>query len=208
MKFIVLGATGGIGREIVRQALDRGHNVTAFVRSPDALKPFAGRITLLQGDLLSSAELAHAAGGHDAVLSAFGFRVPHPKSDWNLLHRFGLALSDAMLRDGTRRAVIVSTAFLFKDSIVPPANLVGRLFFRDIVEDAAEMESIVQKSGLDWTIVRPPRLTDKPKRDKYRVREGHLPGFGFTIARADVAAFMIWTAENHAFSQKIVGISN
>lgn len=208
MKIVVLGATGGIGREIVRQALDRSHEVTAFVRSPDALKPFGYRITVLQGDLLSSAELTRAVAGHDAVLSAFGPRMPHPKSDWNLLHRFGLALSDAMLRDGTRRAVIVSTAFLFKDSIVPPANLVGRLFFRDIVEDAAEMETIVQKSGLDWTLVRPPRLTDKPRRNRYRVREGHLPGFGFTISRADVAAFMIRTAENHAFSQKVVGISN
>ena len=95
MKLIVPGATGGIGRETARQAMDRGHNVTAFVRSPDALHIFADRITSLQGDLLSSADLARAAGGHDAVLSAFGPRVPISKSDWNLLRRFGLALSDA-----------------------------------------------------------------------------------------------------------------
>jgi putative NADH-flavin reductase len=85
---------------------------------------------------------------------------------------------------------------------------VGRLFFPDIVADATEMESFFQKSGLDWTMVRPPRLTNGKRRGRYRVREGHLPGFGFTISRADVAAFMIRTAENRAFIQKVVGISN
>jgi putative NADH-flavin reductase len=208
MKLIVLGATGGVGIEVVRQALDRDHKVTAFVRSPERLKEFVNRIEIIQGDLLSSAELARVIRGHDAVISGFGPRVPISKSDWNLLHRFGLALSDAMLQDGTRRAVIISTAFLFKDSVIPPTNLVGRLFFPQMVEDAAEMESIIQKSGLEWTLVRPPRLTDKPRRRRFRVREGHLPGFGFTISRADVAGFMLKAAENRDFVRKIVGISN
>ena len=208
MKLIVLGATGGVGREVVRQALGRDHKVTAFVRAPERLKDFAGRIEIVQGDPLSSAELARVIQGHDAVISGFGHRLPLAKSDWNLLHRFGLALSDAMLLDGTRRAVIISTAFLFKDSIVPPTNLVGRLFFRQVVEDAADMEAIIQKSGLDWTLVRPPRLTDGPKRGRFRVRESHLLGFGFTISRADVAGFMLKTAEDRAFIQKVVGVSN
>jgi putative NADH-flavin reductase len=208
MKLIVLGATGGIGLEIVRQALDRNHQVTAFVRSPERLKSFGDRIDVVQGDPLSSAELARAIENHDAVLSGFGPRVPIAKTDATLLHRFGIALSDAMRNVGVRRAVIVSTAFLFKDSIIPPTNLFGRLFFPDVVADASEMESFVQKSGLDWTLVRPPRLSDKPRRGRYRVREGHLPRFGFMISRADVAAFMIKTAENRAFIQKVVGVAN
>jgi len=60
------------------------------------------------------------------------------------------------------------------------------------------MENVFQKSGLDWTIVRPPRLTDKPRSGKYRVLEGHLPRFGFTISRADVADFMVKAGENGA----------
>ena len=208
MNLVVLGATGGIGLEIVRQALDRNHKVTAFVRSPDALKPFGNHIAVLQGDPLNSAELLRAIEGHDAILSSLGPRVPLSKSDWNLHHRFALALSDAMQQDGVKRAVMISTAFLFKDSILPPANLIGRLFFRDVVADAEEMESIFEKSDLDWTFVRPPRLTDRPRRGRYRVREGHLPRLGFTISRADVAAFMIKTAENRAFIRKVVGVSN
>ena len=208
MKILVLGATGGIGLEIVRQAARRDHKVTAFVRAPERLKSIEERFGVIQGDPLSCAELARAIEDQDAVLSGFGPRVPIAKTDSTLLHRFGVALSDAMREVGVRRAVIVSTAFLFKDSIIPPTNLVGRLFFPDIVADASEMESSFQKSGLDWTLVRPPRLTNRPGRGRYRVREGHLPGFGFNISRADVAAFIIKTAENCAFIQKVVGISN
>lgn len=208
MKLLVLGATGGIGLEIVRQALDRNHKVTAFVRAPDRLKSIAARFGVIQGDPLSTAELGRAIEDHDAILSGFGPRVPIAKSDSTLLHRFGVALSDAMKRVGVPRAIIVSTAFLFRDSIIPPTNLVGRLFFPNMVADASEMESFFQTSNLEWTLVRPPRLTDRPRRDRYRVREGHLPSFGFTISRADVAAFMIKAAEKHSFIQQVVGISN
>jgi putative NADH-flavin reductase len=208
MKLLVLGATGGIGLEIVRQAAERNHKVTAFVRAPERLKSIAARFGVIQGDPLNSAELARAIEDQDAILSGFGPRVPIAKTDATLLHRFGVALSDAMRKVGLRRAVIVSTAFLFRDSILPPTNLVGRLFFPDMVADATEMESLIQKSELDWTLVRPPRLTNGQRRNRYRVQEGHLPRFGFTISRADVAAFMIRTAENRAFIQKVVGISN
>jgi len=208
MKLAILGATGGIGLEIVRQAVDRNHKVTVLVRAPERLKPLGDRIEIIQGDPLSSAELARTIEGQDAVLSGFGPRVPIAITDANLLYRFGLALTDAMRKVAVRRVVIVSTAFLFKDSIVPPTYLFGRLFFPGIVADASEMETIVQKSGLDWTLVRPPRLTDKLRRDRYRVVEGHLPGFGFTISRADVAAFLIKAAEDRTFIQKVVGISN
>jgi hypothetical protein len=84
------------------------------------------------------------------------------KTDSNLLRRFAVALTGAMLHTKIRRTVVVSVAFLFKDSIIPPAYLFGRLFFKDTVVDAGGMESVFAKSGLDWTIVRPPQLTDKP----------------------------------------------
>lgn len=208
MKFVVLGATGGTGFEIVRQAIEHGHSVTAFVRSPERLKPFGNRITVKQGDLLNPAELAKAISGHDAILSGFGPRVPIAKTDANLLRNFATALTTAMNHSGVRRAVIVSTAFLFKDSIVPPTYLFGRLFFPGVVVDASAMEQIFMQSGLDWTIVRPPQLTDKPFTGKYRVRTGHLPRFGFNISRADVAHSFLKTVEDPTSIRKIVGVSN
>jgi putative NADH-flavin reductase len=208
MKLVVLGATGGTGLEIVRQAIEQGHSVTAFVRSPEPLKRFGNRITIRQCNLLNRAELAQAISGHDAILSGFGPRVPVAKSDANLLQNFATVLTTGMQQANVRRAVIVSTAFLFKDSILPPTYLFGRLFFPRVVIDAAAMEKIITQSGLDWTIVRPPQLTDKPLTAKYRVRTGHLPRFGFNISRADVAHFFLKTAGDPASIRKIVGVSN
>jgi putative NADH-flavin reductase len=208
MKLLILGATGGIGLEIVRQAIDGGHQVTAFVRTLERLKEFADRITIIQGNVLNSAELERALKGQDAVLSGFGAREPRSKADADLLRRFAVALTRAMLHAKIRRVIVVSVAFLFTDSIIPPTYLFGRLFFRDVVIDASGMEDIFRKSALDWTILRPPRLTDKPRTGKYRMREGHLPRFGFTISRADVAEFMISTVQNGGTIGKILGVSN
>jgi putative NADH-flavin reductase len=208
MKLLVLGATGGTGLEIVRQALDRGHSLTALVRSLDRLKPFWSRMTVKEGNLLKSEALQQVLQGQDAVVSAFGPRLPVSKADAHLLEQFADALTDAMLRTTVKRVVVESVAFLFKDSVVPPAYLLGRLLFPRIVADASAMEHIFAESELEWTMVRPPELTDKPYTGKYRVREGHLPRFGFKISRADAADFMIKAVENHALSRKVVGVSN
>jgi putative NADH-flavin reductase len=206
MKLIVLGATGSTGLEIVRQSIEHGYSVTTFVRSPERLNPFRDRVAIKQGDLLDPAALEQAIKGHDAVLSAFGPRVPISKADANLLQQFAVALTSAMPRARVKRVVVESVAFLFRDAIIPPAYLLGRLFFPDVVEDASAMERVLQKSGLDWTIARPPKLTPKPYTGKYRMREGHLPLFGFSISYADVADFMIKAVENHSLIGKVVGV--
>jgi putative NADH-flavin reductase len=208
MKLVVLGATGGIGLEIVRQAIERGHSVTAFVRSPERLEGFQGRIAIKQGDPLNSSQLERVIEGHDAVLSGFGPRVPVAKTDAKLLRDFADSLTLAMQQASVKRVVVVSTAFLFRDSIIPPTYLFGRLFFPAIVIDAQGMERTIRASELDWTIVRPPQLTDKPFTGNYRVREGHLPRFGFNISRAHVADCFIKALENRAYVKKILGASN
>lgn len=208
MKLVVLGATGGTGLEIVRQAVEHHHEVTAFVRSAERLKPFGDRITVKQGNLLNSVDLEKAIRGHDAVLSGFGPRVPIAKTDANLLRDFAAAVTTAMQHAGVRRIVAVSTAFLFKDSIVPPTYLFGRLFFPGVVVDAAAMERIFVGSGLDWTIVRPPQFTDKPWTGRYRIRAGHLPRFGFNISRADVAHCFLKTVEDRTSIGQVLGVSN
>src|SRR5712672_2864295 len=98
INLLVLGATGGTGMEIVRQAIKRGHSVTALVRSPNRLTPFGDRITVKRGDPLNSAELEQVIDGQDAVLSGFGPRVPISKADANLLQRFASGLGNAMFR--------------------------------------------------------------------------------------------------------------
>jgi putative NADH-flavin reductase len=208
MKLLVLGATGGTGREIVRQAIERGHEVTAFVRSPERLSLFAGRMTVRQGNLLNASELEKVLRGQDAVLSAFGPRAPIAQSDRDLLRDFAKALTAAMPRAGVRRVIVESVAFLFADSIFPPAYILGKLLFPVVVADASAMEAIFRESQLDWTFLRPPRLTDGPRSGKYRIREGHLPRFGFSISRASVADCFLRLLDDPATVGKTVGASD
>jgi len=208
VRVVILGATGGTGMELIRQSLAAGHAVTTFVRKPEPLKTFYGRIDLRTGDLLHQETMARVLEGHDAVLSGFGPRVPVAKLDEHLLRDFATVLTGAMQQSGVRRAVLISTAFLFKDSVFPPTHLLGKMLFPSVVKDSAALESIVQSSGLDWTIVRPPQLTDRPRTGRYRERIGHLPRFGFKISRADVADYFVKALPQESLIQKVVGISN
>jgi putative NADH-flavin reductase len=208
MKLVVLGATGGTGRELVRESLENGHSVTAFVRNAVRLREFQGKIRVVEGDLLDRGALAKVLDHHDAVLSGFGPRVPIAKSDARLLEQFAAVVTGAMHDAKVQRLVIISTAFLFKDSIVPPTYLLGKLFFPSVVTDSAALEKTVQGSALEWTIVRPPQLTDMPKTGSYRERIGHLPRLGFKISRADVAHYFVKAIGKVDVMQKIVGISN
>lgn len=205
MKTIVLGATGGTGIEIVKRAVLRGHAVTAFVRSPKALTGIAD-VNVIAGDVLNVAELTQAISGHDAVLSAFGPR--NPRSHEPLMRSFAQGLTAAMARSNVSRLIVLSVAFLFRNSVIPPAYPAGKLLFGHHVTDCADMEEIVQQSKLDWTIVRPPQLTNKPRSGKYRVGVGRLPFFGFTISRADVADFMVQTMEQDVYARQIIGLAN
>lgn len=206
MRLLVLGATGGVGVELVRQAAEQGHSVTTLVRNASRLRPFAARISVVEGDVLSADTLRHVVVGQEAVLSGFGPRLPIAKADHDLLQRFAGTLTEALESASVRRAIVVSTAFLFRDAVLPPAYLVGRLFFPSVVRDSAAMEDIVRRSNLEWTMVRPPRLTDKAASQKYRVREDYLPRFGFHISRADVASFMLDEVKQNRHVRKIVGV--
>jgi putative NADH-flavin reductase len=204
MKLFILGATGGIGQHLLHIALKRGHQVTAYVRSPGKIGLTHERLKVVQGDLFNADQMAHSMVGHDAVLSSFG---PATVRSSTLRREFGRALAAAMRKGGVRRMQIVSSAFLFRD-----LNLFGRLLkttlFRQLVPDMAGMESEVCQGDLDWTIVRPPRLTNGPARHSYRVADGNLPKGGFLISREDVADFMIDEAEKAAHLRQIVGVAN
>lgn len=113
-----------------------------------------------------------------------------------------------MEQSAVRRLVIISSAFLFKDALVPPAYLLGKLMFPSVVKDTTDLEQIVQSSNTDWTIVRPPQLTDQSYTGKYRERINHLPFAGFKISRADVADYFIKALSLEAVVHKVVGISN
>ncbi len=203
MRLLILGATGGIGRLLVRFALERGHEVTAFVRSPQKITLKHDRLKVLQGNLLDAGHLAKVMAGHEAVLSAFGPVTLRPT---NTRTKFAQAVAAAMRSSGIKRVLLVSSGLLF-----PEMNFLGQVLrgtlFGNVVVDDAGMELAISRDYLDWTIVRPPRLTNGPLTSKYRVEDDRLPKGGLTISRADVADFMLNETEIPVHMQKIVSLA-
>ena len=200
MKLFVIGATGRTGREIFKQALARGHHVTAFVRSPESITLKNERLTVLKGNAMDENQLFNAMQNHDAVLSALGPRKPFKPS--SLLHDSALAITRAMNRSGVKRLLVLSAAAHFPG--IP--NRIVSLILRNHMRDSRAMEQVVQASGLDWTIARPPRLTEEDYAT-YRSREDAAPKMGFSLSRKAVAAFMLDAIEQQKHFRKIVGIA-
>jgi len=203
MRLLILGATGGIGRLLVRYALERGHEVTAFVRSPQKITMKHERLKVIQGNLLDAGQLATVMAGHDAVLSAFG---PLKLGPTTMRTAFGRVVAQSMRISGVKRILLVSSAFLFSEMFFFGRVLRGILFGNVVVDDAG-MELGICRDYLDWTIVRPPRLTNGTLTQKYRVRDDHLPDGGMTISRADVADFMLNEVEKPLHQHQIVGVA-
>jgi putative NADH-flavin reductase len=200
MKLFVIGATGQTGREIVQQALARGHQVTAFVRSPEGITSRNGRLTVRKGNAMDESQLFDAMQNHDAVLSTLGPREVFKPS--SMLRDSALATTLAMNRSDVKRLVVLSAAAHFPGIL----NRIASFIMRNHMRDSLAMEEIVQASDLDWTIARPPRLTQE-QYTTYRSREGAAPKMGFTLARKAVAAFMLDAIEQEKHFHKIVGIA-
>jgi putative NADH-flavin reductase len=206
MRLFILGATGGIGRQLLDQALERHHRVTAFVRSPQKLGARRDRLTVIQGNVRDADAMSRALAGHDAVLSTLG--PPGPARN-TITSDSARATVAAMQGAAIDRLLVVGVAALFPD-IGTFGRFLRSTLLRNIADDSAEMERIVEASRLDWTIVRPPRLTNGPRREHCAVADDRLPngaGRNATISRADVADFMLDELEHPAHSRRVVGIA-
>jgi uncharacterized protein YbjT (DUF2867 family) len=191
-KILVLGATGGTGQLIVAQALKRGDDVTALIRSPEKARNLTGA-KLIFGDARDEATLREALRDRDAVISALGTPAS-PFREITLLSIATRALVNAMKIEQVSRLVCI-TGIGAGDSAghggVLFDNLIFPLLLRKVYADKNRQEAIVRDSGLDWVLVRPSMLNDKPSRDTIRTFTD-LSGFhGGTISREDVARFVL-----------------
>lgn len=204
MRITVFAATGGIGRCVVDQAVAAGHEVTAVVRDPSKVAP---GIRAVRADLsdVDTVQLEKAVDGADAVLSGLG---PRNARVAGIASAGTRAIAEAMKATGTRRLLVVSAAPVSTtpspDRPNPPRHdpaegIIMRTVLTPIVRkvleahyrDLAIMEDMLRASGLDWTSVRPPRLTDKPMTGHYRTAIEQNIHRGALIPRADVAHFML-----------------
>ncbi|WP_260706513.1 NAD(P)-dependent oxidoreductase [Edaphobacter flagellatus] len=204
MRLAILGATGGIGRLLLSHALDQGHNVTAYARAPQKIGISAPRLQVIGGDLYDAEQMAQAIHGSDAVLSAFG---PTTLRRTHLRRDFGRTLVRAMHLSGVSRFIHVSSAFCFRQGGLLYSVMTNTLF-RNVTDDHCDADNEMAQSDLDWTILRPPRLLDKPASGNLRVVAGGLPKSAYTISRADVANFMLKEAVAPRYVHQFVGLSN
>jgi putative NADH-flavin reductase len=205
MRLFILGANGKTGTQLVDLALARGHEVTAFVRSPAKITGRHPQLQVQRGDPHSADELASALPGHDVVLSALGVRPPQAFRPHTLVQECAAGTVAAMTRSGVRRLVLVSAAVLFPEKGLRFAFF--RFLLTHVMRDLGTAEDIVRTTPLDWTIVRPPRLIDRSD-ETYRSRRDALPVDGFSMPFRAVAAFMLDAAEHRSHVHEIVGLAS
>nr|XP_061799045.1 flavin reductase (NADPH)-like [Nerophis lumbriciformis] len=192
LRITLLGATGGTGRAFLELALAAGHRVTVLVRSAAKLERTHPNLNVIEGDALDRNAMTEAIAGRDAVVSALG--AP-PRSKTQIRSRATALTLEVMKETGVKRLVSLSShgvgdsagslPFLYKYVLVP-------LLLRRVFEDHAAQEAHILASDVDWTIVRPPALTDATGTQQY------VEGLSFDakasqmkIPREDVAMFML-----------------
>ena len=208
MRIAVFGATGRTGRHLVEGALGDGHEVTALVRDPAKLSTSHEGLRVVEGDVLIPQSVEETVAGADAVLSALGHTKMSPK---DVQTRGTQNIVVAIKKHGARRIVSLTGAGVRDPGDRPkPVDRVFsgllRLLQRDVLEDAERHAEVLKASGLDWVIVRAPRLTDGPATGGYRVG---LVGqnSGTKISRADVAGFMLRALTNDEYLGRMPMVS-
>jgi putative NADH-flavin reductase len=205
MRVLIFGATGGTGRELVLQALQKGYDVSAFVRTPSKLTIHTSRLHIVQGDIQRVESIHSAIPGHDGVLSALGTRSLGPTT---LLSDAAREIVRTMEAHGVPRILWESSLGIGKTR-----GQLGRLYswvlipllLRHVFADKERQEAIIRATRLEWTIVQPGALTNGPRIERYRVGTSACSGRLFPrISRADVAHFMLKELEQRGHLREVV----
>jgi putative NADH-flavin reductase len=211
MKLTIFGASGATGTCLVRQALDAGHVVTAVVRDPARLSvPAQARLQVITADVMDPASISPAVADADAVITAV---APHGTGPTTLRQDSTRSIMQAMQKTGARRLLFVSGSIVADEGESPYLRylikpVARRTFLRHVNADFLAAEQEIRASDLDWTIFRPPSLTNKPARGTYRVAtDRHLPRC-FSITRADLAACMLSALDDPATIHRHICTAN
>ena len=203
MNIFIAGANGGIGRQAVEQTLKAGHMVTALVRDPAKLPLVHPNLRIIQGDVLQPQTFAHHLQGQQVVISALGVSGGNLFSDRpTTLYSQGIAnLLQSMERHGVKRIFCISASALDVSPVIPwYVRLVAKYIIQKLLKhmyaDLRQMEDTVKKSGAEWTIVRPPQLTDGKLTGHYRTAINRFLKDCLKISRADVAHWIINNLNN------------
>ena len=209
MKITVFGASGRTGRLLVEQALAAGHDVTAFVRDQAKLSLRHERLRVVRGDVRDAAMVDEAVRGRDAVISTLGPTRHGPKD----VMAVGLQnIVAAMEKHGVRRLIVMTGAGVPAPEDRPQwwnraMSLALKLISPDVLADSLRGIEAVRRSGLDWTVVRVPRLTSGPRTGQVRVGWVGI-GTGGRIVRPDAADFLLQQVTDKSYLRQAPMISN
>ena len=209
MKLTIFGASGVTGTFLAEQALAAGHQVTAVVRDPARLSVAGSpRLRVVTADLMDPLAISPAVAGADAVLATFGPRGTGPT---RVLREGTRSVIEAMRKEGARRLVLVSGSIVTDEGEGPAMRylvkpLARRTALRHVAADMRIAEDEIRESGLDWTIVRPPRLTSLAS-GTYRTAIDRNLTRGVTVSRADLAACMLGIIADPATIHHHIGIA-
>jgi len=192
MNLALLGGSGRTGKYMIEQALDAGHHVKALVRTPSKITIHHPRLTLLQGDATDSASIDQLVRDVDVVISVLGHADNRPSDMQTVAAQHLVA---AMKQHGVKR-IISLTGGGVRDPNDQPRwidhvfGLLLRLFSANVLADAENHARVLRQSGLEWILVRGPRLTEEPFTGRYRV--GYVGvNSGTSVSRADLAHFIL-----------------
>lgn len=210
MRLAVFGATGGTGAEVIRQAIERGHQVAALARRPEAVPFHHSALRVVGGDVLQPGAADSVVAGADAVVSALGIGM-HRHATVVYSQGTGNILA-AMARAAVENLLVVSTSSLRspQPSQVAEwllANLVLRPVLRRPYADMELMEDTVRRSGTGWTLVRAARLTNGRPTGRYRTAVNGKLRSCWSISRADLAGFLLDHAGDESVRRAVVEIA-
>lgn len=209
-KITVFGATGMTGRAIIRLALGKGMDVTAFARNPGKLQGWEGEIRIIEARLNDDAEIFEAVTGADAIIICFGPKPPYREF---FCARATERIISAMKAQGVRRLICITGALIGR--YYPNRGLLYRGLRRiimksrpDIIYDRDRQEEIVMKSGLDWTVFKPPNLAEGDEVLSTKIgTDIHIGAFAKTTV-GSLAAGIIKEIEETRFIGKTVFIKS
>ena len=208
MKILILGATGSTGQLLVKQSLEKGHQVTVLVRTPAKLNIIHDNLKVIKGDVLDNITLVDLLKDKDVVLSALG--VGKSLKSGNLMTNVVSILIPSMNKTSVKRLILLS-AFGVGETF-SQANFIQKLIFRlplkNIYRDKSDADTLIKNSSIDWTLVCPTLLTNGPFTGKYTVGEKFTMKGMPKISRADVADFMIKQLTDYTYLKKIPILMN
>lgn len=206
MKIIVFGATGGVGQSVVRQAVENGFEVTAFVRTPTKLEVTDDNIKVIKGNAFNQAEVTAAIAGHDAVVSCLGSSQGMKKS--TELQEMTKNIVTGMREHDVKRIVYIASAGIHKELPGISGKLIMGLL-KNALTDHRAATDYIEANGLNYTIIRPMGLTNRPFTGEYResMTSTSVPKNSRSIPRADVAHFILKALQDAQYENTSIGIS-